>query len=167
MRIRETKKCREVGRVFTSGKLRGKLRWNEKTLPEGRGNRTEYSYDENGCLVYSRRTDLKSKKVAESWTEPNGRVLKSRSNMDDKTVLEYIYATNGVRVAVVRVHDGKIVSQSVENAEDFVKWHNDRKKGIESTMPKAEGAHRLLAKSNIPVIDVSQGKLGLWHESCK
>ncbi len=155
-RIKEVRKCREEGRVFTSGRLRGKLRWNDKTRADGDGERIEYSYNENGRLVYYKSIDHKSQQVAESWFDQNGRILRSRSGMDDKTTLEYIYTSDGMRAAVVCAHDGKITSHNVENVEAFVKWHNDRKMGIDRPAPKI--AQRAF---DIPVIDVSKGKLGL------
>lgn len=142
---------RETVRLFTSGRLRGKSRWSERYIPGGFGERTECSYDEKGILVYFKRINLNDKTYVEIWNDDTGRIAKSRSNGDDTTACEYIFTPNGERV-VVRA-DGKIIHHGVPNAEDFVKWHEEVKKGRKVPMPKVREPPPL------PVLDVTKGTL--------
>lgn len=159
MRIRERKGWRHVWRVFTSGKnLRGKRRWLETTYPQGYGSRTEYAYDEKGALSMTLETDRKSGTVTERrFSEPgrlayckitpkegrtvehwfdamNGRLLRTRSGGDEKSDCDYLYTSTGKQVASVR--NGKIVNRYVPNAEEFVKWHEDKKNGVKKPEPR-------------------------------
>ena len=49
--------------------------------------------------------------------------------------------------------DGKIIHHGVPNAEDFVKWHEEVKKGRKVPMPKVREPPPL------PVLDVTKGTL--------
>ena len=159
MRVSERKECRRVWRVFTSGKnLRGKKRWLETTYSQGYGSRTEYAYDEKGALSMTLETDRKSGTTTESrymetgrltyckimpktglsvefWFDvKNGRLLRTRSGGDEKSDCDYLYTSTGKQVASVR--NGKIVNRFVPNAEEFVKWHEDVKKGVKRPEPQ-------------------------------
>ena len=151
IRFKSRRGVRETVRLFTSGRLRGKSRWSERYIPGGFGERTECSYDEKGILVYFKRINLNDKTYVEIWNDDTGRIAKSRSNGDDTTACEYIFTPNGERV-VVRA-DGKIIHHGVPNAEDFVKWHEEVKKGRKVPMPKAREPPPL------PVLDVTKGTL--------
>ena len=152
VRIRDLRGCRETARLFTSGKFRGMLRWKERRIPGGFGERSEFSYNENGVLMYYKLVNLNDMTYTETWNDDTGRIAKSRLNGDDKTVCEYVFTPNGERV-VVR-SDGKIVHRGVSNAEEFVKWREDIKKGLKVPPPKKPESPPL------PVLDVSKGVLG-------
>lgn len=96
-RVRLKRGIRDTSRLFTSGKLRGKVRWNERTLPGGNETRTEYSYDEKQRLVYYRLLDKKSGSCSESWNDENGRIIRFRLNGDDSTDVCYRYSSDGSR----------------------------------------------------------------------
>lgn len=151
--VKEILGCREVSRIFTSGKLRGKLRWREATQPGVYKERTEYLYDENGGLAYFKRIDFKKKSCLEGWYDSAGRIVKSRVNGDDDSIREYIYNPAGTRVAVVE--GNQLVHRSVPNAEEFVKWYNDAKKGIHYAAPTIKES-----SAKLSVIDVSKGVIG-------
>ena len=126
--------------LFTSGPLKGKARWSESYYKGELQGRGEYSYDENGGLVYSKGFDQYSsstngkKDILEKWFEPNGHILKTRKNGDDSTVQEYIYTPKGQRVAVIC--GDKIVAECVGNAKEFVAWHKAKQRGENVSVPK-------------------------------
>lgn len=156
--VKEILGGREVSRIFTSGKLRGKLRWREATQPGVYKERTEYLYNENGGLAYFKRIDFKEKSYLEGWYDAAGRIVKSRVNGDDDSIREYIYNPAGTRVAVVE--GVQLVQRRVPNAEEFVKWHNDAKRGLHYAAPAIKES-----SVKFPVIDISKGVIGQWSSS--
>lgn len=151
IRICDQLGCRVTSRLFTSGKLRGLLRWQEKHTPEGFGERTEFAYNENGILVYFKTIREKDKAYNETWNDEAGRIARFRVNGDDRTACEYIGTPNGERV-VARA-DGMILHRGVPNAEEFVQWHEDTKRGLKISAPKTP------AMPPLAVLDVSKGVL--------
>lgn len=161
MRIRERKGWRHVWRVFTSGKnLYGRRRWMEEFYPQGYGSRTEYTYDEKGVLLMTRKTNRKSGETIDTrftaagrvgyfkitqkgggfleyWLDvKDGRLLRTMKNGDGQSVCDYLYASNGTRVACLR--QGKVVSRFVPNADEFVRWYADVEKGVKRPAPRVK-----------------------------
>ncbi len=147
--VREANGVRDTSRVFTSGSLKGKVRWNEKSGLRY-DERTEYSYDELGRLRYFKVLYRKENKVTETWMNELGMIAKFRVDRDDKQTSEYIYADDGKCAAVVQ--NGKIIGHQVANAEEFAKWHKDMKKGVKRPAPKIKPF------GVAPVIDAKTGR---------
>ena len=108
-------KCgiRDVSQLFTSGKLRGKIRWSERSLPGGEMVRTEYSYNQNGMLVYYKKVDKGKGDWSETWNDDKGRIVKFRLNGDDSTTRVYRYLADGSRKdeRIGQVKFTKVVSE--------------------------------------------------------
>lgn len=98
IRIRVRRHVRDVARLFTSGKLRGMIRWSEQRLPGCDKIRKEYSYDENKHLVYCRYINKTKSFYYEYWYDQKGRVDRSRKNGDNATLLRFKYLTDGLRM---------------------------------------------------------------------
>lgn len=98
IRIRDRGNVRDVTRLFTSGKLRGMMRWNEQNVPGHYEMRKEYSYDENKHLVYCRYINKANGFYTEYWYDQKGRVDRSRKNGDNATLLRFKYLTDGSRM---------------------------------------------------------------------
>lgn len=94
-RVRVMRGIRDVSRLFTSGKLRGKIRWLERTLPGGDMVRTEYSYNQNGTLVYYKKLDKSKGGYSETWNDDNGRIVKHMLDGDETTTRSYFYMADG------------------------------------------------------------------------
>lgn len=140
IQTKEIGRTKTIMRLFTSGLLKGKMRWCENYYDGVLRGRGEYAYDENGGLVYSKAfgrsasSTAGKKDMMERWFEPNGHVLRTRMNGDDSTIQEYIYAPDGRRTAVIC--GDRIVAECVGNAKEFVIWHKARQRGEKVVAPK-------------------------------
>ena len=88
---------KEVARLFTSGKLRGMMRWHEKHGPGSSATRTEYTYNEKKQAVYFKIIDLRDNSYSEYWKDSRDRLAKVRRNGDDSTTEVFHYAADGSR----------------------------------------------------------------------
>lgn len=88
---------RDVARLFTSGKLRGKMRWHEIYGPGSYATRTEYTYNEKLRAVYFKIVDLRDNSYSEYWKDSSDRLAKVRRNGDDSTIEVFHYAADGSR----------------------------------------------------------------------
>ena len=70
-----------IRQMFTSGPLAyRRVRWNRTVNPDGTCRQTDYSYDGDGRLYYSRTTDNEKgdETKVECWYNPSGTVKKRR-----------------------------------------------------------------------------------------
>lgn len=88
---------RDVARRFTSGKLRGMMRWHEIHGPGSYATRTEYTYNEKLRAVYFKIVDLRDNSYSEYWKDSSDRLAKVRRNGDDSTTEVFHYAADGSR----------------------------------------------------------------------
>lgn len=100
MQVKIYKGVKEIARLFTSGKLRGMMRWYETHVPGSYAERTECTYDENKCLIYFKRINLLDNTYSENWMNSNGKLEKVRYNGDYKTTQKFVYASDGSRTVV-------------------------------------------------------------------
>ena len=157
MKIRDVNGVRKVSRLFTSGRLRGKPRWVE-LIKRGRLiRRIEYFYNEIGRLTYFRRTEKETGLEIESWFDSCGRIIKSRSNKENASPCEYVYATDGKLAATVK--SGEVIGCHIPCAKEIIgesKDKNQIKKKCD-TMQKFPGQKRLM--TDLPILNLKTMKL--------
>ncbi len=100
MQTKIYKGVRETARLFTSGKLRGMMRWHEMRMPGLYATKTEYTYDENKRAIYFKIINLLDNTYSEYWKDSDDRIEKVRYNGDDKTTQKFVYAPDGSRTVV-------------------------------------------------------------------
>ena len=103
MRVKVYKGVKEIARLFTSGKLRGMMRWYETHVPGSYAERTECTYDENKCLIYFKHINLIDNTYSENWMNSKGQLEKVRYNGDNKATQKFVYAPDGSRTVVREV----------------------------------------------------------------
>lgn len=159
---------KNIMRLFTSGILRGKARWAEQYYKGELLCRGEYSYNENGDLVYIRSlgkglfSKTSKHEVMETWCAPNGHTLKTRKNGDNSTIQEWVYNPEGRLVAVIC--NDRIISEYVENTKAFVEWHKAKQTGKTIPVPKV-----IEKKRNLPNLIYKNTILSdlLENQQCK
>lgn len=140
IRTRESGFEKNMMRMFTSGFLRGNVRWDEHYANGKPKIRNEYSYNEKGRIVYIKtmrpvKTGRGWKVLSETWRDGDGNPLKIRYDGDDLKLKEYIYTPDGKNVAIL--DKGKLVYNStISNGMDFVEWHRARQRGEDPPVPK-------------------------------